>query len=346
MKNWVKIYTILWKQYLQKHRIWIAFLLLVGIILGIMGKTGTFGGEAYRGIAVGVCWEDEKGEELFRMLEKEEGIFTFQGYTDEEEMIRLVENGTLECGYFFPEGFYEELVKKGAKNQVTLYYSPASSAYKISYEVVFADLFQMLSEDILTNYFEGSGFDRERLLSLKDQYAQDGSTFCFEYETIEQRGSEKAENFDTLRGCIGVIIFLMSLLGLGNAMEQEQTFKNVPAAFRRRLRSGSIHVAAAGSILMGGFCLCLLDIGSGWRGAVRDAMALFFYFVVLELYVRFLNLFIKKSKVLYSLLPVLILGSCIFCPVFIRMGNYIEGVDWIARLFPVSYFLHAAGGGM
>lgn len=343
MKNWVQIYTILWKQYLQKHRIWIVFLLIAGFALVIIGKAGIFRGEEYRGIAVGICWEEEKGEELFQMLEKEEGIFRFLGYTDREEMIRNVENGTLECGYFFPGGFYQEVQKKGARNQVTLYYSPASSAYKISYEVVFADLFQLFSEDILVNYFEGSGFEMTRLLSLNEQYAQDGSTFCFEYEAIEQSGSERTENLDMFRGCIGVMIFLMSLLGLGNAMEQKKIFRSVPGNFRRRLMSGSIHVAVAGSVLLGGCCLLLLNIGSGWRGTLRNVIALFIYFVVLELYVRFLNLFIKESRILYSLLPVLVLGSCVFCPVFIRMGNYIEGADWIARLFPVSYFLDASG---
>ncbi|MDE7286893.1 MAG: ABC transporter permease, partial [Lachnospiraceae bacterium] len=225
MKNWLQIYTILWKQYLQKHRLWIIFLLLLCFAASIIGKADTSGKEEYRGIAVGVCWEDEKGKELFQMLENEEGIFRFLGYADKEEMIRHVENGTLECGYLFPEDFYEEVLKQGARNQVALYYSPASSAYKISYEVVFADLFQMLSEDILVQYFDGIGFETAGLLLLEEQYAQNGSTFHFEYETVEQKDSEKTENLDTFRGCIGVMIFLMSLLGLGNAMEQENTFK-------------------------------------------------------------------------------------------------------------------------
>lgn len=343
MKKWIQIYTILWKQYLQKHRIWIAFLLVSGVIVSIMGKAGAPGGEEYRGIAVGVCWEDEKGKELFQILEKEEGIFRFLGYTDQEEMIRHVENGTLECGYLLPQGFYEEVLKQGARNQVTLYYSPASSAYKISYEVVFADLFRMLSEEILTNYFEESGFETARLLSLNRQYAEDGSTFRFEYEAVESRGGGETESLDIFRGCVGVLIFFMSLLGLGNAMEQEKTFRNVPGSFGRRLKSGSIHVAVLGSILIGESCLLIQNMGSGWRGAAKDTAALLVYFAVLELYVRFLNLFLKKSRELYSLIPVLILGSCIFCPVFIRMGNYIEGVNWIARLFPVSYYLDLIG---
>ncbi|MDE7447010.1 MAG: ABC transporter permease [Lachnospiraceae bacterium] len=339
MTNWIQIYTILWKQYLQKHRLWIIFLFVAVFAIGIIGRVSGLRQEEYRGIAVGVCWEDEKGKELFRELEEEEGIFRFLGYTDEEEMIRLVENGTLECGYLFPEDFYDQLLEKGAKRQITLYYSPASSAHKISYEVVFAKLFEVLSEDILTEYFGESGYEKERLFSLNRQYAGDGSTFQFVYETVEQKGVEAAENMDTFKGCIGVMMFLMSLLGLGNAMEQEKIWKAMPGHFGRRMKSGSIHVAVLGSILMGGGCLLIMNMQSRQGRLGRELMALGAYFVVLELYVRFLGLFIKRSRVLYGLIPILILGSCLFCPVFIRMENYINGAAWISRLFPVSYYL-------
>ena len=338
MTNWIQIYKILWKQYLQKHRLWIIFLFVAAFAIGVIGKVSALKQEEYRGIAVGVCWEDEKGKELFRELEKEEGIIRFLGYTDEEEMIRLVENGTLECGYLFPKDFYDQLLEKGAKHQITLYYSPASSAHKISYEVVFAKLFEFLSEDILTDYFEESGYEIERLLSLNGQYAKDGSTFWFEYEAIGQKGGESAENMDTFKGCIGVMMFLMSLLGLGNAMEQEKIWKALPGHLGRRLKSGSIHVAVLGSILMGGGCLLIMNMQRHQGGIGRELMALGAYFVVLELYVRFLGLLIKRSRVLYGLIPILILGSCLFCPVFIRMENYINGAAWISRLFPISFY--------
>ncbi|MBD5546409.1 MAG: ABC transporter permease [Lachnospiraceae bacterium] len=339
MKNWIQIYTILWKQYLQKHRLWIIFLVAAAFTINVIGKTSALRQEEYRGIAVGICWEDEKGKELLQELDKEEGIFRFLGYTDEDEMIRLVENGTLECGYLFPENFYDHLLEEGAGRQVTLYYSPASSAYKISYEVVFAELFEILSEDILTDYFKESGYNMERLLALNRQYAGDGSTFQFVYEAVEQKGGETVENMDTFKGCMGVMMFLMSLLGLGNAMEQEKTWKALPGRLGRRLKSGSIHVAVLGSILMGGCCLLITDMQSNRGGFGRELMALGIYFMVLELYVRLLGLLIKKSRILYGLLPVLILASCLFCPVFIRMENYINGAAWISRLFPVSYYL-------
>lgn len=339
MTNWIQIYVILWKQYLQKHRLWIICLLAAAFVTGIAGKAGAAGLDEYRGIAVGICWEDEKGKELFYSLEKEEGIFRFLAYEDKEEMIRLVENGRLECGYLFPEDFYEQLLEKGANHQVTLYYSPASSAYKISYEVVFAELFEMLSEDILTGYFKESGYETDDLLLLNRQYAEDGSTFQFAYEEVGRRDIEAAENMDIFKGCIAVMMFLMSLLGLGNAMNLEKTWKALPGMLGRRLKSGSIHVAVLGSVLTGGCCLLIEETFTLQGGSGRELAALMIYFVVLEVYVRILNLFIKRSRVLYGLIPALILGSCLFCPVFIRMENYVNGAAWVSRLFPVYYYL-------
>lgn len=343
MKNWLQIYGILWKQYLLKHRLWIVFLLALAFLIRIAERAGISKQEEYPGILVGICWEDAKGRELLEKLEEEEGIFHFTGYTEKEEMIRLIENGALECGYFLPEDFYENLLEGKSKRQITLYYSPASSTQKISYEVVFADLFEILSEDILINYLRESGIEeaqaKERLLSLNRQYAESGSTFHFTYEKIASTGGALSENLNSFRGCIAVMMFLMCLLGLGNAMEQEKTWKALPGYSGGRLKSGCIHIAVLGSILMGGFCLMVSGFMERQSKPGKEAAALFVYFIVLEIYVRLLSLFIKNSRTLYAILPVLILGSCLFCPVFIRMENYLPVVDWISRLFPVSYYL-------
>ena len=344
MNSWIEIYRILWKQYFIKFRIWILFLILGTGLMGIISQAKS-SEEEYEGIFVGVCAEDEKGFELLDKLEEEEGIFRFLGYLNEQDMIREIENGTLECGYMLPEGFYDQILKGKTTRQITLYYSPASAAHKISYEVVFANLFEILSEDILKTYLKEEEFyewkearqAKERLLALNAQYAGDDSTFHFVYETTGGKPDEKPENLNTLRGCIAVIIFFMSLLGLGNCMDQRNTWNAMQKNTGRRLESGSIHVAVGGSILFGGICLILCRTGGNF---LQEAEGLFLYFIVLEIYIRVLGLIIKNSKVLYGLVPVVLLGCCVFCPVFIRIERYLPGAEWIARIFPVTYYLN------
>lgn len=344
MNSRIEIYRICWKQYFIKFRIWILVFFAIMLAIGIY-RDKSPAGEELSGIAVGVYAEDEKGRELLEKLEAEKGIFRFLGYTEKERMIRQVENGTLECGYVLPEGFYENLLQGKKVRQITLYCSPASSAHKISYEVVFSELFQLLSEDILKTYLKENDFFQEkemermqeRLLALNTLYTEDGSTFQFVYETTEVKEDSKPKNLNTMRGMIGVIIFFMSLLGLGNCLEQKAVWKSLPGNTGKKFRSGCIHVSIMGSILLGGVCIFLSGAGST---PLKEAEGLFFYFLILEVYIRILGLLIKSSKAVYGLLPVMILGCCLFCPVFIRLGRYLPELDWASRIFPVTYYLN------
>ena len=344
MKSWLEIYRICWKQYFIKFRVWILAFLAIMLIIGIYRYKNPME-EDYSKIAVGIYAEDEKGRELLERLEAEKGIFHFLSFTEEEQMIRQIENGTLECGYVLPKRFYENLLRGRTVRQITLYCSPASSAHKISYEVVFADLFEILSEVILKTYLKENEFFeeeevkrmQERLLDLNAYYAENGGTFRFVYETTKAKEDSKPENLNTVRGIIGVIIFLMSLLGLGNCLDQKNIWKVLPGRAGKNYRSGCIHVSVLGSVLLGGVCIFLSGAGSV---SLKEAKGLILYFLVLEIYIRILSLFLKSSKAVYGLLPVMILGCCLFCPVFIRLGRYLPGLDWISGLFPVTYYLN------
>lgn len=341
--NWLIIYSILLKQYFIKFKSWIIFLVVCAGVMGIAGHINSKAPE-YQGILVGVCAEDEMGSRLLDKLQSQKGVFRFQGYSNQEEMIREIENGTLECGYLLPEGFYENILAGKTTRQITLYSSPVSSAHKISYEVVFADLFEILSGDILQEYLREKGYQGEELekaedelLALNTRYAGDESTFHFVFETTDGERDVKPENLNSLRGCISVMIFFMSLLGLGNSIEQSNTWKAFPQRAGRRLKSGSIHVAVCGSILLGGICLWL---AGSFTNPLKEIMGLLVYFIILEIYIRVLSLFFKSSRVLYGVLPIMLLGSFLFAPVFIRLDRYIPYAGWIKGLFPATYYLN------
>lgn len=343
MDNWIQIYGILWKQYLKRYGRWIIVFLLGAMVIGTVKRMEPAGEAAYRGILAGVCWEDEKGRELLERLEAEKGVLRFQGYDSEEEMLRQIENGTLECGYVLPEGFYENILEGKQSRRITLYYSPASSVQKISYEILFSELFGILSEDILQEYLADAGYDgeeadeaKERLFALNRQYTGDGSTFHFVYETAGGGVTVEPETLNTWRGCVAVLVFLMCLLAVGNSLEQEKIWRSMPGKMGRALKSGSLHVAAAGAVLTGGTGLWILRMD---ESAGAEVTGLFLYFIVLEIYMRILRLIVRDSRALYGILPALVLGSCLFCPVFIRIDRYLPAAAWISRLFPVSYYL-------
>ncbi|MCM1134334.1 MAG: ABC transporter permease [Clostridium sp.] len=336
-------YRILWKQYWIKHRVWIVGLLLTAAVFGIMDRS-FFDGQENQGISVGICVCDEKGRELLAGLKEKEGIFRFEGYESKAEMLREIKNGGLECGYVFPEGFYDKLADKKLKRQAELYYSPASSVHRIAGEAVFARLFEMLSPDILEKYLAAAGYGgtadfdraRERLYELNDLYRSNGSTFHFIYESKGGKSGEKPVGLNTVRGLAALAMFLMGILGLGNMLEQKNTWLTLPGRLGKDFKSGSLHVAALGSILTGGICLWL----SGNMGEpVRELTGLVLYLVALEVFLRLLGLIVTSSRGLYGLIPAFLLCSCLFCPIFIRVERYLPALAWISRLFPISYYL-------
>ena len=75
VKSRLRIYGILGKQYLLKYRWWFFFMILFSLAAGAAQVRSAGGEMNYRGIAVGVCWSDEKGRELLSKLEEEKGIF-------------------------------------------------------------------------------------------------------------------------------------------------------------------------------------------------------------------------------------------------------------------------------
>lgn len=337
MKSWWQINGILWKQYYIRHKVWLWLLLGLGVLFRLLG--GSLEQAEYVGMDIGVYARDEQGRELLSLLQKEEEVFKFLSFDSEEELRRQVENGSLECGYVLPEGFYEELSEGKFRRQIEVYYSPASSAHRISYEVVFAGLYQMLSDRVLEDYLKesGSGGEQlERLLALKEEYEENGSTFSFRYETIggEQMGEEAS--LDVLRGCIGVLIFFMSLLGLGNCKELTRVSSRVPGAKGNKVKSMGLHIAVLGSIIMGAALILLSGTGESF---LRELMGLLIYWIVLEVYVRLLKLILPSSQAVYGMIPVLMLGSLLFAPVFIRMEAYLPAAAFIGKLFPVTWYL-------
>lgn len=354
MKKWCQLQIILWKQYLIKHRIWLAGIMAAMLVLGITDAVKGEKEEAVQGIAVGVCAQDEKGEELLKGLADREGIFRFLPYKEEGTLCRDVENGSLECGFLLPAGFFENMTKGKVRRQIHLYYSPSSAAHKISYEVVFDELFHMLSDEVLEGYAvsgiltekdtkEEKEMLAEELRSLKEKYETNGSTFFLQYELQggKQKLNENAAGvpvLDVRRGCIAVIIFFMSLMGLANCLELTENGKcGFCVSAASKMRESSFHIAIAGSILSG--AVLLLASGS-FRGIGTEAAGLLVYFAALEVYLRLYFLIFRKAGRVYALIPVLLLGSILLCPVFFRMEVYFPAAAFLQKLFPVAWYLN------
>ena len=72
----------------------------------------------------------------------------------------------------------------------------------------------------------------------------------------------------------------------------------------------------------------------------RKEIGIFFiYLLLLIIFVRLLLLFIKNPTILTVSIPVLTLGSLIYCPIFVNLGTLMPFFRIIEKLFPPYYYL-------
>ena len=172
---------------------------------------------------------------------------------------------------------------------------------------------------------------------MKEKYSNNGSTFSFSYEQVGSAGEREGASFSMVRGCIAVLVFFLSLLGLSGCLEVNELSKGLNRKNRIKVRECSLNISIFASVLFGGILLALWGQGESF---FIELKALCVYFIVLQIYIRCLKLFIKKPETVYGLTPVLVLGSLLLCPVFIRIETYLPATSLLQKLFPASYYLN------
>lgn len=343
IRNYFLLCKVLWKQYLYKHRIWLLVLLLLAFILRFVNPMENK--DEFVGYIIGICASDDEGKALLGQLQNHEGIFEFCEYEDEKVLLRDVKNGTLECGYVLPEDFLGKLSDGKMRHQITLYHSSASVVHKLSYEVVFSHLFEMLSDITLEKWIEEGtngvllSYDRdirERLKQWKENYESGDSTFSFIFEQVGRGRTLQENRLDIVRGIVGVAIFFLALLGFANCDEVSLKMTSFTIAEAKRLEAIARHIAVTSSVVAGGLFLVIAGRGTE---PVKELLGLFFYFVTLELFLWILKFLLPKKEAVYGAIPVLLLGSILFCPVFFQMEAYFPVAGYLGKIFPPYWYL-------
>lgn len=337
IKQWLVLHKILWKQYFCKHNRWLLVLLCLAFSLRFFGNQEK---EEYAGFQIGVLISDGYGQELLERLQgNADDVFKFCVYQNEEALLRDVKNGTLECGYELPEGFFEEIAHGKMRNQITLYYTTASGAHKLSYEVVFSHLFAMLSEEVLKEFADREGLEEdafEELLQLKELYEGNDTTFSFVFEQVGEGTEQENQTQGAMRGIVGLLVFFLALLGLANCYEIRERTGGFPRKEAKRIERAGRHIAVVGSVAAGGFFLFLAGIVGE---PVKELWALVVYAITLEIFLWILRWLLPVKEAIYGAIPVLLLGSILFCPVFFHAEAFFPIVGYLGRIFPLYWYL-------
>lgn len=301
--------------------------------------------------------ENTASFDLVQKLSATNGNFTFYHCDSEEELYTDVSTAKAECGYIFPTDLFEKLDLNKKNNLVDVVVSPSTTMNKIINEVVYAEVFEEYSLHLLTGYLLNEsplsadfpqalspGSLEHEIETLYRSHMTDGSTFSFAYHTkATNLGTDSSEKTSLLltpiRGLIAVFIFLSGFCGATNYYKDSEAhvFDNRTLRVKHSLRLLSISIPVFLSSAAGFLCLVSADLS---QGILPELIALFAYSLLVIVFCTTLSLLVPNTLLFSSLIPIFMLGSLIFTPVFIDVAIFLPALKPVSRLFiPYYYFL-------
>ena len=277
-----------------------------------------------------------------------------------------VQTGKAECGYLIPDSLYHSLAANKKSHLIQVITSPSTTLSMVTNEMVYASLFREYALYTLQNYLlQESPFstgtlqtsissDKKGFLTrVKDLYANhltDGSTFSFSYDTAnvspDKIPMENTISMNTndsillapIRGLIALFIMIAGFCGgyfYYNDKENHVYDNRTPGAILR-LQALSIFIPTLLISIMGLFCLQFSHL----RTSIGSELLRFLWYDALVVLILWLLLQFLHSKLLFvSCIPVFVLGSCIFTPIFIDVTTYLPMLKPLQYLFLPYYFL-------
>ena len=265
--------------------------------------------------------------------------------------------------FFYPCGTEEERLDEGHYTRaVRVLVSPSTVAEKIISEKIFSELFEVYGRELLADYGKnGAAFQtvmarcqtteaREKacgvLMELYEKYRSNGSTFTFDYQTLQggtalQTGAMKV--VFPVRGLTAVFLFIMGLSAA--VMAGEDAERGLYAAVRSRERwlLQTAEIAAFVFLASISAYAALLASGNGAE-PLLEAGKLLFYLVFVTIYAFGCLAVCRKPGFLAALIPVFILASLLLCPIFFDASVFLPGAAGMRKLLPPWWYLSGIFG--
>lgn len=351
MKQFFIWFLLFLKRLFQKPSFFIICLLIpaTGFLLGSLSR------QEDSGVRIAVFNEDSPlSNMLTEHLLQKEGILQFYLCETEEELYQAVSSKKAECGYIFRADLEKRLNEKDTKRSIPCIKSPSSVLYKFANEVVFSELISSYGKNIVMAFGTESGFfteiTPEELNAVGESfsyYIENGGTFSFEYETLntglkeESKGGNIAFPF---RGIGSIIILVGGMFGTVKWFQDrgKGIFYRLPYQKKwiGRLVSISVPTIAFSMVVLLG--IVLSGTGIFW---IRELLVMALYSLAVTGFGCILCRILKRDVAVCAILPVIILGSLIFCPVFFSLEGMFPIIGIVGKVFLPYYYLKAIFGG-
>lgn len=339
---------------LIKNPAFICMLVIMPLLVTMFNKVDT---KEDKGILVGVYNEDEELSKLVcETLKEKEGYIKFLGYDNKDEMIEAVETKKLECAYIFPPDFKERLDNYKIKRCITCIESPSTILSSLSDEVVFAGIIGEYGKNIAIDFAKenniviGDGSTNKKNIARNyERFNTPGKTFYIDYKYIESDEDNSVEAKDktttyAIHGIVSVLILISGLFGAVKWFEDEK--RGLYSSFNtiEKVSMGFISILAP-TVLMALSGILTIYLSNTYTYMSREFMAMVLYTLLVCGFSYLLKLMVKSGTDICVILPVITIGSLIFCPVFIDISKFILFISYINKLFPTFYYLNGISRG-
>jgi len=348
------IVTWLFIKRLIKNPAFICMIIIMPLLITMFNKVDT---KEEKRILVGIYHEEGDLSKLIcENLKDKDGYIKFLVYDNKAEMIEAVETKKLECAYIFPIDFKERLDNYKIKRCITCIESPSTILSSISDEVVFAGIIREYGRNIAVDFAKennivGDGTNNnEDIAKNYERFNTPGKTFSIDYKYIETDGVNSEEIKDktttyAIHGIVSVLILISGLFGAVKWFEDEKRGLYSSFNSEAKVMIGFISILAP-TVLMALSGIATIYLSNTYTYMSREFIDMGLYVLLVCGFSYLLKLIVKSGTDICVILPVVTIGSLIFCPVFIDISNFILFISWINKLFPTFYYLNGISRGI
>ncbi|WP_434310852.1 hypothetical protein [Hominifimenecus sp. rT4P-3] len=298
---------------------------------------------------------DSMTERALQSMCEDGGIFRFYRCESEAQVLRDVASRKAECGYVFPDDLEAKMERGKASRSVGAFSSPSSVAAYLAHEVVYSKLFAEYAEDAFVKYVsDRSLFAEINPAQLRGEAEEayresreSGRAFSFVFEHLDegnqQEADEKSPVIAPVRGFLAVFVLLGGLMGAVDSRKDERRRVYLAASPSLRTWIPMLAVAVPVGLMAVSAGISLAAAGLS-TGVLREIVLLLAYTGMVTAFGCLLSDILRLETLLYACIPVLVMGSFLFSPVFIRLGSFLPVFRVLEKLFLPTYYLNAAGG--
>lgn len=349
------IITWLFIKRLIKNPAFISILIIMPLLVIMFNKVNS---KEEKSILVGVYYEkDELSKIICENLKDKKGYIKFLVYDNKDEMTNEVQAKKLECAYIFPLDFKERLDNYKIKKIITCVEAPSTILSSLSDEVVFSEIIREYGKNIAVNFAKeknilvGNGENNINNISKNyERFNTPESTFSIDYKYINEdninstKSSDKTTTY-VIHGIVSVLILISGLLGVVKWFGDEKRGLYSSFNSKEKIIIGFISILAP-TMLMALSGIITIYFSNTYSYMFREVILMMLYVLVVVGFSYLLKLLVKSGTDICAMLPVIIIGTLIFCPVFIDASIFIPFVSWVNKLFLTFYYLEGISKGI